>query len=163
MDSNNNNNIPNNTAPQNSNVQYSWIPTLSLGPSNTVSIHVHNASLISSNAVASSSDLLFHDEKKDEQHDESSLSSQCRLEAYITLFGESIQASPVSTRSTVLVVTSNDGKCRRVNFDGVLRLPVRWRDLTRDASLVLNVYCTSCSCCNDVDDDDDLNGSNNST
>ena len=153
MDSNNNNNnIPNNTTPQNSNVQYSWIPTLSLGHSNTVSIHVHNASLISSNAVASSSDLLFHDEKKDEQHDESSLSSQCRLEAYITLFGESIQASPVSTRSTVPL---NNGKCQcRVHFDGVLRLPVRWRDLTRDASLVLNVYCSGCSCCSD-------DGSNN--
>eukprot|EP00956_Cyclotella_meneghiniana_P001471 scaffold1630_cov107-Cyclotella_meneghiniana.AAC.1 len=159
MDSNNNNNnnIPNNTTPQNSNVQYSWIPTLSLGPSNTVSIHIHNASLLtSSNAVASSSGLLFHDEKKDE-HDESSSVVQCRLEAHVTFFGESIQASPVSTRSTVPL---NNGKCqRRVHFDGVLRLPVRWRDLTRDASLVLNVYCTSCcSCC---DDDHNLNGSNN--
>lgn len=151
MDPSVNNSIPTST-PQNrrQHVQYSWIPTLSLGPSSTVSIHVHHASLP---PVPSCSSL--HDEKKDE--DESTSCTPCRIEACVSLYGEDVQAVPVATRSAAL--ESNSGTSR-AGFDEPLRLPVRWRDLSRDASLVLNVVCEGGMC---GDSNDDHNNNNNNS
>lgn len=66
---------------------------------------------------------------------------RCRVEASVYLFGEVIQAAPIRTKCVA------SGSC--ANFDALVRLPVRWRDLTRDAALVLNLFC-SWSGCDDI-------------
>jgi len=87
---------------------------------------------------------------------------ECRVEASIHGMGLPLQAVPISTKYSHLLPfnkqhndTSNntssmlyshpDFMCGKewctATFDTLLSLPVRWRDLTRDANLTLNVYC----------------------
>ena len=122
-------------------VQFSWIPTLALGASSTVAIHVHNASL------SPSCCSCVRDEKK-EEHEAEASSIRCHLDASIHLFGQEIQAHPIETRCVSLDYSGGAHKKHGIaKFDALIRLPVRWRDLTRDAQLVLNVYgrCGECS------------------
>jgi hypothetical protein len=123
-------------------VQFSWLPTLALGASSTVAIKVRNASF------TTLCPRFERDEKKDD-HDgiNNTTSMRCRVEASIYLFGEEIAAAPIGTRCVPL--SSREQKPSTASFDALIRLPVRWRDLTRDAQLVLNVFC-SCGDSNGV-------------
>jgi len=88
---------------------------------------------------------------------------ECRVEASIYGYGLPLQAAPICTKYFPLLPydckgsdhdTNSDGsltsqhadfKCGKdwstVTFDSLVSLPVRWRDLTRDACLTLNVFC----------------------
>lgn len=84
---------------------------------------------------------------------------ECRVEASIYGYGLSLQAAPISTKYRPLLPynynennheanyssQNADFMCGKdwsmVTFDSMVSLPVRWRDLTRDACLALNVYC----------------------
>ena len=87
---------------------------------------------------------------------------ECRVEASIYGYGLPLQAAPISTKFSPLLPYNNhttnsgsgiipssqqhaDFKCGKdwstVTFDTMVSLPVRWRDLSRDACLTLNVYC----------------------
>lgn len=92
---------------------------------------------------------------------------QCRVEASIYGYGLPLQATPISTKYSPLLPYNHQAKssttsrlignshhdgmnnildfqCGKdwstVHFDTMMSLPVRWRDLTRDACLTLNVY-----------------------
>ena len=86
----------------------------------------------------------------------------CRVEASLHGFGLPLQAAPISTRYAPLVLYNDnyplhhggfngsnmvshvDYSCgvewATASFDTFVSLPVRWRDLTRDACLTLNVF-----------------------
>ncbi|KAL7521609.1 LOW QUALITY PROTEIN: hypothetical protein ACHAWX_006287 [Stephanocyclus meneghinianus] len=147
--SNTGNEASSNTLAPNTNhphVQFSWLPSLALGASSTVAIRIQSASL----TAPVCSCLMGQDEKKDE-HDVDDgegiavSSRRCRIEASIHLFGDEIQACPIGTRC-VPIHTGCGRKRSTASYDAVLRLPVRWRDLTRDALLVLNAFCSCTNC-----------------
>ena len=71
---------------------------------------------------------------------------RCRVEASIYLFGEEIQAAPIRTESVALISGGMHKRHSVAKWDALVRLPVRWRDLTRDASIVLNVFCIGGEC-----------------
>ncbi|KAL7504035.1 hypothetical protein ACHAXN_001754 [Cyclotella atomus] len=122
-----------NNASNRQEVQYSWLPTLALGASSTVALNIRNASLTIPSCITTP------DEKKEDPSTDAGISLRCRVEASVYLFGEVIQAAPIRTKCVAL-----GSSC--ANFDALVRLPVRWRDLTRDAALVLNVFCSWSDC-----------------
>ncbi|KAL7498266.1 hypothetical protein ACHAWT_009221 [Skeletonema menzelii] len=142
-----------------------------LGASSTVAIRVRNASLSDARQPNRSSSVYpsaasINDEKKyngeDDEIDESARNNfnlllyapECRVEASIYGYGLPLQAAPVSTKYAPLLPYNHNGnyhdanltsQCGKdwstVTFDSMISLPVRWRDLTRDACLTLNIYC----------------------
>jgi hypothetical protein len=108
---------------------------------------------------------------------------QCRVEASIYGYGLPLQAAPISTKYSSLlpynhnnnshhVIKKNgvlpssyqhlDFMCGKdwstVTFDTMVSLPVRWRDLTRDACLTLNVFCDGHVSSHDDAHDSNSNG-----
>ncbi|KAL9184641.1 hypothetical protein ACHAXT_012611 [Thalassiosira profunda] len=140
-------------------VIYPWLPhSTALGAASTVAVRVRNASLAGMNLrVGRGNDARapIADEKKLSEGDLSrSHQLECRVEASVCGHGLPLQAAAVSTRYSSLVPYDNsamrysqhpDFACGNewaaASFDALVSLPVRWRDLTRDACLVLNVFC----------------------
>lgn len=180
-------------------IVYSWLPHSTLGASSTVAIRVRNASLLDarkptpgsiSSILPSAAASIINDEKKgsDEKDATSKPDShlllfapECRVEASIYGYGQSLQAAPISTKYCPLLpynyndnhheANSYNGNlssqtvdfmCGKdwstVTFDSMVSLPVRWRDLTRDACLALNVYCDGDVSNHDGDENDSSNG-----
>ena len=153
-----------------------------LGASSTVAIRVRNLNDVCQRReeLHNYMPTTLQDEKKYSESSssgESSYSSdylECRVEASIHSMGLPLQAAPISTKYTSLVPYYNntnnnnnnntslyahhhsDFACGRdwgtATFDTLLSLPVRWRDLTRDACLTLNVYCDGITTDNDNND-----------
>lgn len=73
--------------------------------------------------------------------------------------GEEVQAAPIRTKCVTLSSRGMHRKQFVAEIDALVRLPVRWRDLTRDASIVLNVFCScgDCSFRNGACEDKDNN------
>ena len=146
-------------------VVYSWLPhSTALGPTSTVAVRIRNASLNDVHRVTTYNSHMptLQDEKKYSEGDTEYINSssnnvECRVEASIHGMGLPLQAVPISTKYSYLVPFNNtsnrtssiyqhpDFMCGKewgtATFDTLLSLPVRWRDLTRDANLTLNVYC----------------------
>jgi len=88
---------------------------------------------------------------------------ECRVEASLYSMGLPLQAAPISTKYAPLLPYNDNGNGNdnasnmnnrsmhpdfangkewgTATFDKRISLPVRWRDLTRDACLALNVHC----------------------
>jgi len=152
-------------------ILYSWLThSTALGASSTVAVRVRNASLTgigltSGNCtmmMSASSPPPLGDEKKYNEGEMASGSNndhlECRVEASLFGFGLPLQAVPISTkysslipynqgdrRNTTFYSQHPDFACGKewatATFDTLISLPVRWRDLTRDACLTLNVFC----------------------
>jgi len=151
-------------------IVYSWLPhSTALGPSSTVAVRIRNASLnydVHKVNTYNSHMPTLHDEKKYSEGDSdgyiinsSNNNVECRVEASIYGMGLPLQAVPISTKYSHLLPFNKsqynnnsksiyqhpDFMCGKewgtATFDTLLSLPVRWRDLTRDANLTLNVYC----------------------
>ena len=146
---------------------YSWLPhSKALGASSTVTFSVRNAYLTGAwqrntpNVITSNSPM--NEEKKYDlelRNDEASgnvnnnllYAPECRVEASIFGYGLPLQAAPFSTTYSPLLSQKNYGVNHfdlrseeygsKVTFDSMISLPVRWRDLTRDAFLTLKVFC----------------------
>ena len=50
-------------------------------------------------------------------------------------------ATTTTPSATKTIATNNDDHWSKVTFDTMLRLPVRWRDLPRDACVTLDIHC----------------------
>jgi hypothetical protein len=50
--------------------------------------------------------------------------------------------TPTTPSATTTTATNNDDHWSKVTFDTMLRLPVRWRDLPRDACVTLDIHCS---------------------
>ena len=112
---------------------------------------------------------------------------ECHVEASLYGMGLPLQAVPISTKYSPLIPYNGSGNSRReytnnfsnftdfacgkewatATFDMSISLPVRWRDLTRDACLTINVFCegnlSGNSCIDDVNNNINLlrDGDNN--
>ena len=147
-------------------IVYSWLPhSTALGASSTVALRVRNASLaglIGPRRAGNAPVAPLDDEKKCNEGEASSNDNlECRVEASIYGMGLPLQAAPISTKYSSLIPYNGDdnsaamttlmyshhpdfarGKAwSAATFDTLISLPVRWRDLTRDACLTLNVFC----------------------
>jgi hypothetical protein len=149
---------------------YSWLPhSTALGASSTVTFRVRNASLTDIGPLASAGWYAqngvipsLEDEKKineGELLENTIYYPECRVEASLYGMGLPLQAVPISTRYSPLIPYNNNNTTNRHNFshftndfargkewgtsafDTSISLPVRWRDLTRDACLTINVFC----------------------
>ena len=159
-------------------IVYSWLPhSTALGASSTVALRVRNASLNDTGQLNditsrnSYTSTLQEDEKKynegESNNNDSSDYLECRVEASIHGMGLPLQAAPISTKYSSLLPYGNsssstntlmyshhpDFACGKewgtATFDTLLSLPVRWRDLTRDACITLNVFCDGGDCSSD--------------
>lgn len=164
-------------------IVYCWLPhSTALGASSTVTFRVRNASLTDVGSLAgwnnNSAVTLLENEKKNNggEFDLTNYYPECRVEASLFGMGLPLQAAPVSTRYSSLIPYNGDsgnipvrnfshlsdfGKdWATATFDTALHLPVRWRDLTRDACLTLNVFCEGFFTDNIGDDGNDLTHDN---
>ena len=158
-------------------IVYSWLPhSTALGASSTVALRVRNASLTGmgprrtsyNNGMPASAPSLEDEKKYNEGELSSNNNLECRIEASLYGFGLPLQVVPISTEYSSLIPYNDNGDSNTIyshhpdfacgkewstaTFDTLMSLPVRWRDLTRDACLTLNVLCDGdCS-------DNDVNG-----
>jgi hypothetical protein len=120
-------------------------------------------------ATSINDEKKYNDEEDESNRNYNNLllyAPECRVEASIYGYGLPLQAAPISTKYSPLfpynysnnnhhVMNKNgillssqqhaDFMCGKewstVTFDTMVSLPVRWRDLSRDACLMLNVFC----------------------
>ena len=155
-------------------IVYSWLPhSTALGASSTVAVRVRNASLTGV-GVRNNNTFMppsLEDEKKYNEGGDFTMNHanrlECRVDASIYGHGLPLQASAISTKYSSLIPYNDESNnnlysnhpdfaCGKewstATFDTLVSLPVRWRDLTRDACLTLNVYCDGeCTADNNAD------------
>jgi hypothetical protein len=152
---------------------YSWLPhSAAFGASSTVSFRVRNASLTHTGSHAAgfcASGVLptLEDEKKSNEDLPNYYYPECHVEASLFGLGLPLHSVPISTRYSPLIPYNDplehinnytirnfsqftDFECEKewatATFDASIRLPVRWRELTRDACLAINVFCAGDGC-----------------
>ncbi len=147
---------------------YSWLPhSTAFGASSTVAFRVRNASLTNTGShawVFNARGVLptLEDEKKNNDDLPNYDDLECHVEASLFGLGLPLHAVPISTRYSPLIPYNDsrehdnnytirnfsqftDFACGKewatATFDASISLPVRWRELTRDACLAINVIC----------------------